>query len=647
MVRSKAFLLVTASAVAVAGAAQAEESVMLPMVSVTANRGDATPLTEVGSTVTVLTGEMLEAKQIRRVSDALKLVPGVSVTRTGTTGGLTGVSIRGAETNQTLVMIDGVVVNDPAADSSVDFAHILTADIERIEVLRGPQSALYGSDAVGGVVNIVTKRGTGKPSVSLSAEGGSRGTAAGSFSFNAGGEQYSILAGVAGGVTSGFSSASEARGATERDGYNSGTAYLKASFDPLPELGFDLVARATEFRREGDEGFGIEPGTGISITLDDPAGGEGRQSFLRGQTRFSLLDGHWTHRLGISRADSDVDYYGDIAGGTPTFTTRGTTTRYDYQTDYSFETPSLADATHTITLAAERREDDARIWSAFGSYLETSMDQDGYTGQYQVSLFDALSLTAAVRHDENDRFEDADTYRLTAAYFVDAWGTKFHVSQGTGVKNPTLLELHGYSNTFIGNPDLKPESARGFDVGVDQALWDDRVMVGVTYFRQSITDLISSESVAPGVSRPINLAGTSKIRGIEFEATVEPVTGLTLRGTYTYMDTEDAAGVELVRRPAHAGSVDVTYRFLDDRALANIGVVCQGEFTDRVFDSSFASRNVDMDGYTVVNAAASFDLTENFQLYGRVDNLFDEDYENVYSFGSDGRLAVAGVKATF
>lgn len=639
-------LLATVSVAAIA-TARAETTEALPPVSVTANRGDVTPLTEVGSTVTILEREFLEAKQVRLVSDALRLVPGVAVSRTGVTGGLTGVSLRGSEANQTLVMIDGVVANDPAADSSVDFANILTSDIERIEVLRGPQSALYGSDAVGGVVNIVTRKGTGKPSVSLSTEGGNRGTAAGALSFTAGGEQYSILAGVTGGVTSGFSSAAEARGNAERDGYNNGTAYLKFAYDPLPELGFDVVARGTEFRREGDEGFGIEPGTGISVTLDDRAGGTGRQSFFRGQTRVSLLDGRWTHRLGVSRSDSDIDYYADLVNGNPTFTTRGASTRYDYQTDYRLDTPALAGASHTFTLAAERREDDARIWSSFGSYLDTSIDQTGYTGQYQVSLLDGLSLTAAVRRDENERFKDADTYRLTAAYFLDATGTKFHVSQGTGVKNPTLLELHGYSNTFVGNPALKPEEARGFDAGIDQSLWGGRATVGATYFRQSISDLISSEFLGGGVSRPINLPGTSKIRGVELEGTVEPLNGLSLRATYTYMDTEDANGRELTRRPQHSGTFDVTYRFLDDRALANLGIVYSGDFMDRVFDSSFNNRNVPMDDYTVVNVAGSYGLTENIQLYGRVENVFDTDYEEVYSFGSNGRLAIGGVKATF
>ncbi|TDP40389.1 TonB-dependent receptor plug domain-containing protein [Zavarzinia compransoris] len=638
-------LLAVVSAAALPASALAAEE--LPAVSVTANRGEQTPLTEVGSTVTVLDREYLEAKQVRLVSDALRLVPGVSVTRTGVTGGLTGAGIRGSETNQTLVMIDGVVVNDPAADSSVDFAHIPTADIERIEVLRGPQSALYGSDAAGGVVNIVTRKGSGKPSVALSAEAGSRGTAAGALSFSAGGEQYSILAGVTGGVTSGFSSAAEARGNTERDGYNNGTAYLKFAYDPLPELGFDVVARGTEFRREGDEGFGIEPGTGISLTLDDRAGGSGRQSFFRGQTRLSLLDGRWTHRLGISRADSDVDYYGDIVNGDPTFTTRGTSTRYDYQTDFRIDTPSLAGASHVFTLAAERKEDDARIWSSFGSYLSTSIDQTGYTGQYQVSLLDGLSLTAAFRRDENERFEDANTYRLTAAYFIDTLGTKFHASHGTGVKNPTLLELHGYSNTFVGNPGLKPEQTRGFDIGVDQSFWGGRGAVGATYFRQSISDLISSEFLGGGVSRPINLAGTSKVRGVEVEGTLEPLNGLTLRATYTYMDSEDAQGVQLVRRPEQAGTFDVTYRFLDGRALANVGVVYHGDFTDRVFDSSFNNRNVPMDDYTLVNVAGAYDVLDNVQLYGRVENLFDTDYEEVYSFGSNGRLAIGGVKATF
>lgn len=640
MVRLRVFWFGTASILALAaatGAAQAE-STLLPTVTVTANAGAPTPLTEVGSAVTIITAEELEAKQIRVVSDALRLVPGVSVTRLGSFGNSTSLRLRGSEANQTLVMIDGVVVNNPASSSAYDFGQLVIQDIERIEVLRGPQSALYGSDAVGGVINIVTKKGEGEPRITASIEAGSMNTLASSVAVGAGGETFSIRAGTSGFMTSGTSSASKARGNTEDDGFRSLSSHLNASYDPTDEFGVDFVFRNTRYRSEFDD---TPP---PAYTLSDwPSTSKGKEMFGRAQARLSLFDGLWNQRVGISHFDNEVEY--KAPGLWADNTLKGKTTQYDYRSDVAFETETLTAAEHEINLAVEHQRDE------IDSYVKKSNEQTSFVGQYQLGVFDGLSLTAALRRDANDMFEDADTYRLTAAYFIDATGTKFRAAYGTGVKNPTINELYGYGGSYVGNPNLQPEKAKGWDAGVDQSLWDGRLTLGVTYFDQRITNEISSVYLYDPVtgvflgSTPVNDPATSKHRGVEVEMAVEPLTDLMLRASYTYTHSHDATrGTDEIRQPVHQGSFDVTYRFLERRATVDLGVTFASDYSDIDYATY---TTVGLGSYTLVNVAGSYAILENVEVYARVENLGDAQYEEAFRYGSVGRAAYGGVKATF
>ncbi|WP_281173915.1 TonB-dependent receptor plug domain-containing protein [Afifella pfennigii] len=638
-----AALCLSASAFSLAVSSPAlaqDDMVVLPEISVTANLTE-TPLTKVGSAVTVITGEELKEQKILTVADALRQVPSVAVNQGGPRGQFTQLRIRGSEGNQTKVFIDGIPVNDPARGSEFDFANLLADDVERIEVLRGPQSALYGSDAIGGVVNIVTRRGEAGTRLSGRIEAGSHGTVSGHAAISAGGENFDFLTGAAGVRTDGVSVADERLGNTEKDAYENGTFYAKGGVDVTDWLNLSGVARYTRSRTDLDtEGF--LPSVGHTGPLDSNQDVKGEQLFTRAQAKVTLLEGHWEQVAGIAYTEQNRDYR-DLKPTVVTGTYEGERVHLDYQSSFMFDTPGIADAAHTLTFAVQRDEDSAvseSVWSSF----DRSVTSTGFVGQYQLSLFEDLSLTAGLRHDRNDIFDDATTYRLTGAYNIRPTGTKLHASYGTGVKNPTLFELYGYTNTYRGNPDLQPEEAKGFDVGVTQALWEDAASLDVTYFNQRITNLITGSG-----QTSTNLPGETEIDGVEVGLTVQPVEGLSVTGSYTYTEGEDSTGAELVRRPQNLASLVVNYAFLGGRANVNLSIDYNGEQKDWVWtDPFYANRQtISLDAYTLVDVAASYDLTDHAQLYGRVENLLDEEYYDVWGYGAEGVSAYAGLRLTF
>lgn len=613
--------------------------VALPEISVTANLAP-TARDKVGSAITVITGADLRQQKIRFVTDALRQVPGLAVNRTGPAGQLTQVRIRGSEGNQTKVFIDGIPVNDPAFGSEFDFSSLLADDIERIEVLRGPQSALYGSDAVGGVINIITRTGQPGTQVSARLEGGSFGTVNGSASVSGANEHANFIASAMGFKTDGISAASSDLGNTEKDGYRNGTVFAKGTVSPNELVDVTGVVRYTGTKADLDSEAFL-PAYGHTGPVDALQDSVGEDLYGRLQARLSLFERRWQQTAGITYTDQKTKYR-DLDPTTVTSIYQGKKRRLDYQSTFFFETLEIADAEHVLTVAVQDEEDTVTSDSAYASF-DRSIHSTGLVGEYQLEVFDALTLTGSVRQDFNELFEDATTARATAAYRIDRTGTKLRGSFGTGVKNPTMFELYGYTNTYRGNPDLKPEQATGWDVGVDQELFGGTAVADVTYFNQRISDLITGSG-----QTSINMPGTSEIDGVEVGLTVTPIDPLTVRASYTYTDGRDSTGAELVRRPRNVASLDINYRFLDGRANVNLGIDYNGAQTDWVYNASYTQKTViDLDAYTLVNLAASYDINPHTQIYGRVDNLLDEDYYEVWGYGTEGIAAYAGVKLTF
>lgn len=609
--------------------------VRLPETVVSATRTEI-PLTHVGSAVTVITGEEMEREQIKLVSDALRKVPGLAVSRTGGVGALTQVRIRGSEGNQTKVLIDGIEVNDPASGSEFDFANMLAADIARVEVLRGPQSVLYGSDAVGGVINIVTRAGSGSPRVAASVEGGSYATGQANVSTAGGvaGDRLRYLVSATRYHTDGISVADRFRVRTNReeDAYDNGTVFARIGATPVEPLDIDLVGRFVHSHREGD---GFTGGIGAFDAKDDSTL---NQRFGRGLATLKLLDDRWVQHLGFAAGDSRNDFFGD---GPQTSKFAGYRQKLDYQSDFSFSSDPLFPAEHTLSLGVDHLWDSALARSSFAEF-DKSLETQSAWGQYQLALLDQLFLTGGARVDDNSMFEDASTFRLTAAWRIFDTGAKLRGSYGTATKNPTLFELYGFTPTFRPNPDLKPEFGRGWDIGLDQEFLDGRIALGATYFEQRIRDLIAGAG-----NTSINLQGTSRTRGVELTARVGLTRDLDLTGSYTFSSTHDPDGTELVRRPKHVASAALTWRFLDDRGSATLGVVHNGATYDFAFDRNFNRSIVELDSYTLVNLAAAYRVTQNAEVYARVENLMNEHYEEVFTYGALGRAGYAGMRVNF
>ncbi|MFO1350910.1 MAG: TonB-dependent receptor [Gammaproteobacteria bacterium] len=634
------FAILAASTTAAVQAQAPEQT--LPETVVVADRIE-TPLAQSGSAVTVIDAAQLAAQNVQTVADALRGVPGVAVSRSGGLGSLTDVRIRGAESDHTLVLIDGVEANDPAFGSRFDFGHLLVTEIERIEILRGSQSALWGSDAIGGVINIITKRGKGPARAHASIEGGSFGSGQLGAGVSGGGDAYHYALGGAYLHSDGISIAPTG---TEKDGYDNGTLSFKGGVSPRANLAFDIAGRYTVATSETDpQDFGFPPGPTFGQVIDGNDESKVRQFYGRAQGKLMLFDGRWEQRLGAALTDTDNRNFSD---GVKINTTLGRKTKFDYQSSLFFD---ALDADHSVIFALERETEDFKqrgLTPDAPENQDESITNIGYIGEYRLGIGEHLFLTGAVRQDDNDRFADATTYRLTGAYRWPDAGTRLHASLGTGVKNPSFIELFGFfPGTFIGNPDLKPEQSTSWDVGVEQALWGGNLLADVTYFhsifKDEITPTFDSDTFLSSVE---NGMGKSRREGVELSLSGELRADLSLTASYTYTSSRDPEGEDEVRRPRHQAGIDVNYRFLGDRAHVDLGVKYVGEQEDFDFRSVPAAR-VTLGDYVLVDVSGAYKIGNHLELYGRIDNLLDQDYQEVFGYNTPGIGAFVGLKAEF
>lgn len=618
---------------AISSSALAEEkTAQLGEVVVTATR-DEVPIEQVGSSITVVTAKEIEQQQKRTVADALRMVPGLDLVRTGSFGGGTAVFMRGAKSEHTLVLLDGIELNDPsAAGGGYNFANLTTDNIERIEVLRGPQSTLYGSRAIGGVVNIITKRGDGKLKGFLSAEGGSFYTARETAGVSGGTDLLQYALTLSRLDTGGVSAAAERFGNMERDGHQNSAISARLGITPTKNSEIDLILRYNHSRTAIDNGGG--PG------MDDPNHiMRSDELNFRTQGWLSLYGGLWEQKLGVSFSDLSWSDDNDRDSMHPLNFLRssfhGQNVKVDWQHVLNLH------KTTTLTVGAETTEENAKsnyyAESSFGPYNEPWPERyartTGFYLQDQLNLWDAWFSTLGFRVDDHSKFGTEVTYRFTTAYLIKQSGTRIKGSYGTGFRAPSLYQLY----SIYGSPDLKPDKSIGWDIGLEQELPFMKATLGATWFKNEYTQMIDFNRQT---WKYTNVAKAHS-QGLELTAGLQPADDLTLKAAYTYLEaTDDLTGKQLARRPKNKLTFDANYSFLK-KATINLGLVYVGS---RYSDTANTQK---MKDYLLVNLAGSYDVTKNLQLFGRVDNLFDRQYEEVVGYGTPGIGAYGGVKVSF
>ena len=579
------------------------------------------PRDEVGQAITVIDAATIEKRQTVDVVDLLATTPGVRFSRTGSTGSAAGVSLRGAETTQTLVLIDGVKVNDPSGiGDGYDFGHLLTGNISRIEVLRGSNSVVHGSQAIGGVISVVTATPADGFAANASAEYGYSDTLTAKADMS--GTAGAVSGGIGGAYfrTDGISSAAVG---TEKDGYKNfaGNARLKIAFSDA--LSLDLRGYYINADLDYDSFFGAPADSPDVAKLDQYVGYAG--------LNLGLFDGRFTSRAAVTWLRNDRDYY-FVRGTAPDYGYSGTNLRFEYQ---GVVTP-VEQAKLIFGYEHERPDYD---FFGFGSTDSQRANIDSVYALGIVQPFAGLSVTGGIRHDDHSQFGGATTLGANANYSPNDGATSFRLSYGEGFKAPSLYQLY---DSFSGNSALRPERSKSYDFGIDQSLAEGRALISLTAFLRNTTDQINYDNATFTYG---NIDRT-RAKGVEAMLALRPVDALNVTASYSYIDARDRSGrpafdgKRLPRRAEHAVSVSADYDWSFGLSTGATLTMVGDSFDD-------AANAVRLDGYALAGIRASLPVGRNFEVYGRVDNLFDADYATAFNYGTYGRAAYGGVRARF
>ena len=610
---------------------------------VTATRsGDAVRADLIGASVTLLDLALLDFRQTRVVSDILRDVPGVAVSRAGGPGGLTQVRIRGSEAKHVLVLIDGIEVSDPF-QGAYDFAGLLADDGARVEVLRGQQSSLFGSDAIGGVIQYLTATGRDAPGFSGRIEGGSFATV--DAAARAGGVTGNLDYAVTG-TYARTGGTPIARGGTRKVGSDGGAASAKLTYTLAPNFKLTAVGRYTRTNADFDDSDQNPASKTYGLIIDSPSVRsvtEAVYGLVRSEAAF--LDGRWTNALGVQVADSRRDGY-DSTGRTSG--ENGTRIKGSGESTLRFDTDRVKHRV-TVALDVERESFRNRDPSGFAFGGKRHVTNTGIVSSYDIAVDDAAAFGASVRRDLNTQFADTTTYRVQASYAF-AEGTRVRAATGSGVKNPLFYDLYGYSSgRYTGNPNLKPERSDGFEIGAEQKLFGGAATAGVTYFNNRLHDEIYITYLPPLFEgTPQNRTTLSKQQGIEAFVTSKIGEAWRVDASYTHLHARDGGG-EKVRRAPDIASASVTWQAPRQIASLTGTVRYNGRQKDITFtDPTFATTPiVTLASYTLVDIAGEAKLTATLSAFGRVENLLGRQYEEIFSYRAPGRAAYAGVRAQF
>ena len=570
-----------------------------------------TPLAETGSSVSVITDEDIELRGYAFALDAIAAAPGVTINQNGAFGGLASVRIRGAGSDQTLVLLDGVPVGDPTSvGGGYDLSILDAADIDRIEILKGPQSTLWGSEAIGGVVNIITKRPEEGLSARLFVEGGSFATFRGGASAAGKSDRGDFRLSVSGIRSDGISKADEADGNTETDAYDGLTLTGRGGIN-LPH---NLRLEATVRHMTGDTEIDGFPPPNFTLADSDDSS---QTEQLTGTVR--LLAPLFNDRLQNSFmvGYTDIERLGNFGGFETVDNGDRLILRYQGTAEINDQ--------HRLAFGAEREENEAN---------GERTDINGYFGLYEFKPFQSLTISAGVRLDDHSRFGTETTGRAAIAWSPSPYVT-LRGSWGEGIKAPTIFQLTQTFGALPPNGDLEPETSEAFDVGVDLTSPNERGRLSVTYFDLDTENLII---FAPNF-RYENLDATTS-KGIETTFSYALTDSIGIEVTHAFIDAEDAVtGEPQIRTPRHSGDIALTYNGAGPFSGSAV-LRYNGDETEDPFGN-------DVDSWIRVDLAAAYAFSDTLELYGRIENLLDEEYQQISGFGTPGISAYGGVRLSF
>ena len=592
-----------------------------------------TPVAQIASSVTVITAADIEARQQRSLPDVLRNVPGVDIVQSGGAGGQTSLFVRGTNPNHVKLLLDGIDLADPSTPSgAADISKLLAGDIAKVEVLRGPQGALYGSDAIGGVVNIITQSGEGPLKLSADAEGGSFDTfnQRGSVSGSEGDFHYaaSVQHFHSGATPVTPLNLLQPGEKSHDDFYDNVTASLKLGYDVAENFDLGLVGRYTNSLGK-ITGDAFDFTTFASFPSPTQTRIETLQYQTRGTAHLVLWDGRLDQTLGLAYGHTISATQDPDNGDSRQI---GDRVKLDWQGNVR-----VMDG-QTVVLGAETARDALHPGLSFGfpSPLSRGITTNAGFAELQSDFGSGLYNSVSVRYDDNSRFGDRTTWHVAPAWVIESTGTKLKATAGSGFKAPALQQLYG---TFGGNANLKPETSFGYDVGIEQSILGGAVTGGVTWFQNNIRNLIVS---GPAPAFQLTNVGRARTDGVESFVAWKALDTLTLRADYTYTDALDAGTrLALLRRPRHKVSVDADWQATDDLSL-DAGLLYVGPQTDGNRD--FSIPRLKMPDYVTINLAASYRLTEQWSLFGRIENLTDTNYQSPDGFLRPRIGAYGGIK---
>jgi len=577
-----------------------------------------------GQAISVIDAATIEQSQARSVADVLWRVPSVRINANGGLGSVTSISLRGAEVGQTLVLLDGVRINDPSSTSdAVDFGNLLIGNIRRIEVMRGANAVPYGSDAIGGVINLTTRDPDAPEGLSLraSAEGGSAGTASGTADIGWRAGELRADAGITALHTDGISSADRSFGATERDGLDNVTAHARVEAPLAPGLSVDLRGYFVDASLDYDSFFGGPADSADTSHFRQFTGyaGLNATSFggaLQSRLAFTWLDNRRDYR---SAPDTPVD-----------FGYRGETWRIDYQGTLEIMPAATLIFGYTHDAPSYR-------FFGFGSDETHEANTDSGHAMLVLRPFERVSVSGGVRHDDHSQFGGVTTFGTNANLALDEAGkTRLRFAYGEGFRTPSLYQLY---DTYSGNGALLPERSHSVDIGLDRAIADGRGRVSLTLFTRSTRNQIDYDLTT---YRYANIART-RANGAEVEVAIRPVDSLDLALAYSLIDTRDRSpdstsfDAHLARRPVHSVTASV-----DQRWAFGLSTGATVRMVSDAVDPTAPDGS--LDGYVLLDLRASLPIGGRFELYGRLENAFDTRYETAYGYGTYGRAAYGGIR---